>query len=131
MSVTVSLPVRFGHCDAAGIAYFPRLFELVDAAVEDWTAAVLGVTRAEMHGPLRRGMPTVDLRASFAAPCRLGEMLDIAVAVERAGTSSVDLAATATVGGAARFAMRLTQVLMDLDTARAVPWPAAWRARLA
>src|SRR3546814_2977606 len=76
----VSLPVRFAHCDPAGIAYFPRLFELVDAAVEEWTAAAVGVARAEMHGPLRLGLPTVDLHATFAAPCRLGETLEIAVA---------------------------------------------------
>lgn len=131
MSFVFSAPVRFAHCDPAGIAYFPRLFELVDAAVEEWTAAILGVTRAEMHGPLRLGLPTVDLSAQFAAPCRLGEVLDIAVAHGEVGTTSLALTATATAGGAARFTARLRQVLMNLDSARAEPWPAAWRARLA
>ncbi len=131
MSFVFSAPVRFGHCDPAGIAYFPRLFELVDAAIEDWTAAAVGVGRAEMHGSMRLGLPTVDLNAGFTAPCRLGEVLDIDVEVSALGTTSIDLCAAATVGGVRRFTVRLKQVLMNLDTARPVPWPAAWRARLA
>jgi len=130
MSFVFSTPIRFAHCDPAGIAYFPRLLELVDAAVEDWTAAKIGVSRANMHGPLRRGMPTVDLRAEFTAPCRLGETLDIAITHDELGTSSVALTATVTVAGAARFTAQLKQVLMDLDAVRAVAWPAEWRARL-
>ena len=126
----VALPVRFAHCDPAGIAYFPRLFELVDAAVEEWTAAVL-VPRAQMHGPLRLGLPTVDLHATFTAPCRLGETVDIAVDHAEVGAASIVLTATATVAAAPRFAVTLKQVLMNLDTARPAPWPAELRARLA
>src|SRR3546814_13772262 len=79
------------------MSYFPRLFELVDAAVEEGTAAAVGVARAEMHGPLRLGLPTVDLHATFAAPCRLGETLEIAVAHGEVGGASVVLTATVTV----------------------------------
>ena len=130
MSFVFQAPVRFAHCDPAGIAYFPRLFELVDAAVEEWTAAVLGVTRAVMHGELRLGLPVVDLNADFVKPCRLGETLDIAVVAKAAGSSWVDLDAAASVAGEPRYAVRMRQVLMNLDTARAAPWPPAWRARL-
>lgn len=130
MSHVFSAPVRFGHCDPAGIAYFPRLFELVDEAIEDWTADAIGVGRAEMHGPMRLGLPTVDLHAGFTVPCRLGELLDIDVEATALGTTSIDLCASASVAGARRFTVRLTQVLMNLDTARPVPWPEAWRARL-
>ena len=129
MSFVWSAPIRFGHCDPAGIAYFPRLFELLDAAVEEWTAATL-IGRAAMHLDMRLALPMVDCRSRFVAPCRLGEMLDIALAVTAVGTRSVGFAAHATVGGAARFDVTMTQVLMGLDTARAVPWPADWRARL-
>src|SRR3546814_14611686 len=89
------------------MSYFPRLFELVDAAVEEGTAAAVGVARAEMHGPLRLGLPTVDLHATFAAPCRLGETLEIAVAHGEVGGASVVLTATVTVAAAPRFAVTL------------------------
>src|SRR3546814_13657755 len=100
------------------MSYFPRLFELVDAAVEEGTAAAVGVARAEMHGPLRLGLPTVDPHATFAAPCRLGETLEIAVAHGDVGGASVVLTATVTVAAPPRFAGPLKQELLDLDNAR-------------
>ncbi len=131
MSFAASLPVRFADCDPAGIAYYPRMLALVDAAIEDWTAAALGVTRAAMHMEQRLGLPTVDLHAAFAKPCRLGDMLDIAVTAGVVGTSSIALTVRAGVAGEARYTVELKQVLMNIDTGRATPWPAAWRERLA
>lgn len=127
MAFTVTLPVRFGDCDPAAIAYYPRLLALVDAAIEDWTAAVIGVDRDQMHRRDRRGLPTVSLSTQFEAPCRLGERLDLSVDVTAITARSVTLGVTATVGGEARFSASLVQVLMDLDTGRAAPWPADWR----
>ncbi|MCF8882579.1 MULTISPECIES: acyl-CoA thioesterase [Erythrobacter] len=121
---TTRLPLRFAHCDPAGIAYYPRYFELCDAAVEDWTAAVLGVDRNTMHGELGMGLPTVDLKAEFTAPSRLGDMLDFTVRILRIGRSSLDLGIDITCGGEARFAVRSTVVLIDLANMRAHPWPA-------
>lgn len=124
------LPIRFRDCDPAGIAYFPALLALADAAVEDWTPAATGWTRADMHGRLRLGLPTADLRVAFTAPCRLGEELDFSVAPTALGRSSVTLAVEARHDGAPRFAATLAQVLIDLDSGRPVPWPADVRARL-
>jgi 4-hydroxybenzoyl-CoA thioesterase len=123
-------PLRFSHCDPAGIAYYPRYFELVDAAIEDWTAAVLPVSRVAMHRDHGLGLPTVDLQASFAAVSRFGDLLDIALDVVRVGRSSIVLDADISCVGEPRFRVRYTQVLMDLATARAAPWPDAWRAAL-
>jgi 4-hydroxybenzoyl-CoA thioesterase len=125
-----SFPLRFAHCDFAGIAYYTRYFELCDATIEDWTAQVLGIDQRAMHEALGLGLPMVELRASFAAPGRLGDMLDIDVAVTRIGTSSVDLALAITCDGTPRFTVSHTQVLMNLAEARAVPWPDAMRAAL-
>lgn len=125
-----SFPLRFAHCDFAGIGYYPRYFELCDAAIEDWTEHVLGIDRRTMHGDLRLAIPTVDIQARFAVPGRLGDRLEIDVALTRVGTSSIDLALTITCDGAPRFAIAYTQVLMRLDDACAVPWPDAMRAAL-
>ncbi len=127
----VSYPLRFSHCDPAGIAYYPRLMELCDAAIEDWTAAVLGVPRRQLHLEMKLALPTVDLRARFSAPCRLGEQLDIAICVERLGRSSIDLQADVTCGGEARFSIGYTQVLTTMEGMKARTWPPGWRERLA
>jgi 4-hydroxybenzoyl-CoA thioesterase len=126
----LSVPLRFAHCDPAGIAYYPRLLELCDAAIEDWTVAALGISRRTMHFDLKLGLPTVDLHAIFSRPSRLGDPLDIDVAVARLGNASIDLDVAVSSGGEPRFSIRFTQVLTALETMRARKWPAEWRDRL-
>ncbi|MES2987793.1 MAG: thioesterase family protein [Pseudomonadota bacterium] len=130
MTFTVQTPLRFAHCDPAGIAYYPRYFEIVDAAVEDWTEVALGVSRAAMHRDMELGTPAVDLHASFAAISRHGDLLDVAIAVREVGRTSLTLAARVTSGGELRFEVTLKIVLMDMTSMKAVPWPDDWRARL-
>jgi 4-hydroxybenzoyl-CoA thioesterase len=126
----VTYPLRFAHCDPAGIAFYPRCLELCDAAVEDWTPAVLGDDRRRMHLDLGIGLPTVSLTSTFAAPSRLGDRLDFAVQLTRIGNSSIDLDVEVTCRGAPRFSVRLTQVLIELAGGTAQPWPAEYRQRL-
>jgi 4-hydroxybenzoyl-CoA thioesterase len=123
-------PLRFGHCDPAGIAYFPRLFELCDAAVEDWTPVALGISRAEMHMERRLALPTVALEAKFSAPGKLGDILDINVVIEDVGRTSIRLGVHAAAAGEPRFVVTSTQVLVSMDSGRPMPWPPAWRERL-
>lgn len=127
----VTYPLRFAHCDPAGIAYYPRCFELCDAAIEDWTPAVLGDDRRTMHQTRGLGLPTVQIAASFAAPSRLGDLLEFSVALTRIGRSSIDLEVEAACGGERRFAIRLTQVLIDLASNTSRAWPPEYRQRLA
>ena len=130
MTFTARTPLRFAHCDPAGIAYYPRYFEIVDAAVEDWNEVSLGVSRAVLHRDMALGTPAVAIEASFAAISRQGDLLDIAIEVREVGRTSLTLAAKVTSGGEQRFAATLKIVLMDLSTTKAVPWRDDWRARL-
>ena len=125
-----SRPLRFAHCDPAGIAYYPRYLELCDGAIEDWTPFALGVSRRTMHFDMRLGLPTVDLHARFSRPGRLGDLLDFDVSVRKVGRSSVDLVTAVSCGGEPRFEVEFVQVLTDLDTMRARSWPEDWRERL-
>lgn len=130
MSFSVTLPIRFGDCDFAGIAYYPRLLALVDAAIEDWTQAVLGVDRQTMHHAHHCGLPTRSLATDFARACRLGEQLALSVAVQAVSARSVTLGIVAEVDGEACFSAVLVQVPIDTRTTRARLWPEDWRARL-
>jgi len=121
--------IRFAHCDPAGIAYYPRCFELCDGAVEDWCEAFL-VSRRILHLEMGLALPTVDMAATFKAPCRLGDELDIALTVHALGRTSIQLSTDASCAGEPRFAVRYTQVLMGMADARPVEWPAEWRARI-
>lgn len=130
MTFRTELPLRFAHCDPAGIAYYPRLFELCDAAIEDWTASVMGVPRRVMHLDMGLALPTVTLEAEFVAVCRLGDMLLVTVDVKAVGRTSVNLRAEVRCGGEPRFAVNYKQVLMRMAAQTAEPWPEGWRARL-
>lgn len=130
MTFRRTYPLRFAHCDPAGIAYYPKLFELCDAAIEDWSADVLGVPRRVMHLELDLALPTVTLEAEFNAVSRLGDLLDIALDVTALGTASINLRAEVSCAGERRFAIRYRQVLMRMQTNAAEPWPAEWRARM-
>ena len=121
--------VRFADCDPAGIGYYPRYFEMCDGVVEDWCESVL-VSRRVLHLDLGLALPTVDLQATFTAPSRLGDHLDIALLVQAIGRSSLQLSARASCDGQPRFAVEYTQVLMSMAEARAVPWPDDWRQRI-
>lgn len=127
---TVTYPLRFAHCDSAGIAFYPRCFELCDAAVEDWTPAVLSDDRRTMHLERGLGLPTVELASTFAAPSKLGDLLDFAVKLTRVGRSSIDLEIDVTCNGEPRFSVRLTQVLIELAGGTSQPWPPEYRQRL-
>ncbi|PCG13104.1 acyl-CoA thioesterase [Sphingomonas adhaesiva] len=130
MTFRASHPLRFAHCDPAGIAYYPRYLEICDAAVEDWTAEVLGVPRRVLHLDMALALPTVKLEAEFTAVSRLGDLLDIALDVVAVGRTSVDLHAAVTSRGRERFAVGYRQVLVEMPEGTSRPWPEEWRVRL-
>lgn len=123
MSFVSRQTVRFAHCDPAGIVFYPRYFELLNAAVEDYFAEVLGVSFARMHMERHLGVPTVKLSVEFSAPSRLGDALDFRIEVLRVGRSSADLRVAVACGGEIRLAAEIVLVCMDLSLGRATPWP--------
>lgn len=122
--------VRFAHVDAAGIVFYPRYFEMLNAAVEDYFAQSIGVDFATIHLERRLGVPTVRLETDFTTPSRLGDTLDFELAVETVGRSSVNLAVTVSCGEEGRFTAKVVLVCMDLDAGRAVAWPGDMRPRI-
>lgn len=124
-------PVRFGHCDPAGILFFPRLFEMANEAVEDWFAEALDLSFNELHVVRGMGVPTARFEADFPASSRLGETLVFSVSVERIGRSSATLRVTARCEDELRFDARQTVVYVRLDGMGSTPWPDDLRGRMA
>ena len=125
------IPVMFQHCDPAGIVFYPRYFEMVNAVVETFFGEALGWPFHRMHGAERLGVPTARIDATFHAASRLGDMLDWTLAVARVGGASLDVTVTASCEGAARMTAEQTLVLVDLDRMASVRWPEERRAALA
>ncbi len=119
---TARFPVRFNHVDPAGIVFYPRYFELLNAAVEDWFAH-LGTDFRNLHLHHRLGTPTVSLQVKFTAPAILGDLLEITIRVREIGRSSCCYGFAANVAGAVKLQGEAVLVCMDLDQHKSAPWP--------
>lgn len=123
--------VRWAHTDPAGIVFYPRYFEMINALVEDWFAGPLGCDFETLHGELGTGVPTVSIECEFARPSRLGDRLVFELAVERIGKGSFTLKTSANDrNGEQRMKARLVLASIDLETGRARPIPEQIRSRM-
>jgi YbgC/YbaW family acyl-CoA thioester hydrolase len=78
---TLSLLVRWGDVDAAGIVFYPRFFEWYDLGCEALFAS-LGLPWPELF-PQRGivGVPIVESGSRFTSPVRYGDTLAVRAAV--------------------------------------------------
>lgn len=123
-------PIRFSHCDLAGIVFFPQYLVLFNQLVEDWFAEGLNITFSELLQTRRIGLPTVHLECNFAAISRMGESVLFGLAVERLGTKSLTLELTARLADEIRVQARQVLVFTNLDTHQSISVPDKIRATL-
>jgi len=127
---TTTRRVRFADCDAAGIVFFPRYFEMLNGVVEDWFAGPLGVSFRELHMERGVSVPTAAVEARFIAPSRLEEQLSFALTVTKLGGASCGLRHRISSGDQLRFEATQTIVFVG-PSLKPEPWPEPLRARIA
>ena len=130
MSFSTRTKIRFAHVDAAGIVFYPRYFEMLNAALEDWFAEALGIDFAALHLYRRIGVPTVRLECQFSAPSMLGDEVDITITPAEVGRSSCSIRYRLRCKDVERLKADAVIVCMDLGVKRATPWPDDIRARM-
>lgn len=126
---TLRLPIRFTHTDPAGIVFFPRFFEMIQASVEDWFTHGLGVTFSKFVAD-GFGTPTAHTECDFLKPCFLGDFLEISVTLERIGRTSIHVSFVGRVAGEERLRARSVLVVFSLKERRTVPIEGDLRFRL-
>jgi 4-hydroxybenzoyl-CoA thioesterase len=131
MAFSTRTTVRFAHVDPAGIVFYPRYFEMLNAAFEDWLKVEIGVDFAELHLERRIGLPTARLETEFRAPSRLGDELEIRVTPVEFGRSSCSIRYEVLAGGEERLVANAVIVCMDLAMKRSLSWPEDIRLKLA
>lgn len=122
--------VRFGHCDPAGIVFYPRYFEMLNELVEDWFAQGLGLSFEQLIVGRRIGMPTAQLDTRFRRVSRIGDRLRQRIRIERLGRSSLALAIAFEGDDGTRVEFDQVLVCTSLDTHQPIPLPADLRAAL-
>lgn len=125
---TRTVPVRFSHCDPAGIVYFPHYFDLFNGLIEDWYTEQLG-EYAKLILDDRHGFPFVHIETDFKIPSRMGEHLDLTLLLERIGRSSLSVVIVGHLSGVERLRARLITAMTSLETQQSVELPSALRHR--
>ena len=127
---TTDRRVRFADCDAAGIVFFPRYFEMLNGVVEDWFAGPLQASFRDLHLNRHVSVPTAAVEARFIAPSRLEDDLTFALSVTKLGGASCGLRHHISAGDQLRFEASQTIVYVG-HSMKPEPWPEALRARIA
>ncbi len=120
---TRSVPIRFSHCDPAGIVYFPHYFDMFNGLIEDWYTQELKHNYAELIMGRRYGFPFVHIECDFKIPSRIGEVIALTLLVERIGRSSLGVAIVCHRDGLERLRARMVTAMMSLETRKPVPLP--------
>ena len=122
--------VRFAHCDPAGIVFYPRFFDILSSALEDWFQSGLECPFGEFMVKRKLRIPGLSITAEFLRPCKLGELLDIDLWVARMGRSSLELALAGSVEGEPRLRALWTMCVIDFTTFKSTPIPDDLRQRM-
>jgi len=112
----------FSQTDPAGYVFYPRFFEMFQAAVEDWFYEELEIDYADMFRG-GRGLPTAHSECDFIHPCRLGDLLELTIILEKIGKTSITLRFEGRVGET--LCLKALLVLVFIDTGDGRPRPIA------
>lgn len=122
--------VRFGHVDAAGIVFYPRIHEWVSNAVEAWFAEGLDAPYARLHVDEGVGVPIVQNRCKFRRPSRLGEELLLTLRLAALGRCTFDCAVMVSSDGEERVRAEARHIFVQLHPLEARTIPDWLRARM-
>lgn len=122
------VPIRFAHCDPAGIIFFPQYLVLFNGLVEDWFNNALGLSYADMLQKDRVGLPIVHLECDFRAISRMGETVALGLSVASLGNRSLTLDVDCTgPEGQLRVTAQKVLVFTSLQSHQAITAPSPIR----
>jgi 4-hydroxybenzoyl-CoA thioesterase len=122
--------IMFQHCDPAGIVFYPRYFEMINATVEEWFADRIGIGFAQIHGERKAAVPTATIKTDFHAPSKLGDVLEFTLRPLHIGRSSLGLEIIATGAGQKRLSANAVLVFTRLGAGQSEPWPDDLRSKI-
>ncbi len=121
--------IQFHHCDPAGIVFYPQYFILFHELLEDWFNRGLGLNYADLISRERRGLPTAHIDCDFRVPSKIGDTVQMQLAVKRVGNSSITLAVSVRAGAEIRVTANQVLVLISLEDGSVLSVPTELRAR--
>ncbi|MBS7706779.1 acyl-CoA thioesterase [Chelatococcus asaccharovorans] len=117
------VPIRFSHCDPAGIVYTPVYFDLFNGVIEDWFADALGLPYRLFIRDRQTGLGYAHAACDFFLPNEMGDVLDVAVVVAEVGRSSYRLTLHAMKEGREVVRGHFVTVTTDIVARKPCPIP--------
>ena len=122
------IPTRWADNDVYGHVNNAAYYGFFDTAVNAWLieAGLLDIDRGDLIGLV------VETGCRYASPLSFPQRVDIGLAVERIGKTSVSyvLGAFSKISDEASAAGRFVHVYVDRQSRRPTPLPEAWRKAL-
>jgi len=120
MPYTYRTRVRYGECDQQGVVFNPNYMVYMDDASENWASSLVP---SGNFLDLDWDWMVVKTVIEWQSPARHGDILEIAVAVVRYGSTSLDFGFIGSVDGRAVFSARNICVSVGVGTHTMVPTP--------
>lgn len=127
MSFTHRHKVGFADVDPAGIVFYPRYFEMINATIEDWFRSI-GYGFDQMILQDGYGVPTATIQVDFKAPSRLDDLVELELQLVRLGRSSIGLQINIQCEGELRAIVQQTLVFIRMEGNKPVRIPDSLRA---
>ena len=121
--------IRLPHTDAAGVVFYPKLFEIEEELFERWLELGGFSVRAMLEGRLSP-TPIVQCSGEFRMPVQVGDRLSVRLAGVEIGRSGYTLAWTFHRDGQVAMSARVKRVSIDPEAGGSVDLPEAFRAWL-
>lgn len=119
--------VRFSDCDPAGIAYTPRLVDMMNGAIEDAFPQALGLDYHQLIRDQRVGLGYARVDCDFLRPLAMGDEIRISILIAHIGGASATWRLHMHLGDDEAVRAELVMVTTDLDAHRAIRLPAQLR----
>jgi acyl-CoA thioester hydrolase len=123
------LRVRYYECDSQGIVFNANHFAYFDVVLTELWRAAFGSYGAMVASGI--DVQVVDASATFHAPARFDDELELEMTIVRLGTTSITSAIDERRDGELLVCGRLVHVCLDADTHVKQPVPTDMRERLA
>lgn len=88
MAVRLTRRVDFPMLDMAGIAFYPRIYDLAHRFFEEAWKDICGFDYSHIIGKMNIGFPVVDIKSEFHSPFRYGDSVTATIWISNVGKKS-------------------------------------------
>ncbi|MEH6823557.1 MAG: thioesterase family protein [Motiliproteus sp.] len=119
--------IRFSDVDPAGIAYYPRIHNIIHEAFEDLFEEYIGERYYHVLQKQHIGFPMVHTEIDFVSPLHFGDRAQVKVNCFKLGKSSIGLRYRIELNGRICVDARTTVVCISTKTMKSIALTDNWR----